>query len=664
MSASSWTSSLFRGARQTPGPAQRGRGGLARGLLLVLLPLILAPLIAFAFLIYRQVQGDTTTQSFAQLQGLADLKKDQIGNWATEHVTSIANLANSADLQTQVHNFNSGVGDGTLVTNHLNNFLQANSDYEAIMLARPSDGVVTLSTRQSRFDRFIGTAFLSASQVSQANSAALMAPPGYDSHVQDVVIIVAAPVVDPLLGNAVGIVLGFVRGSQLADAAAPVPGLGPSGHAFVVTHDGRTLGNMVTSVSASSYGIDQARMSHLDGNGVYADQNGQQVFGVYRWLPNYQLALLVEESTAEALAPLSRFVTVLLGISVAAIAISLLGVVFFTRRITGPLQTLSDAAMRMAGGDLQSPVTIKRNDEVGLLAEAFNSMSADLRGLYQDLEHKVEARTQQLQTAADVGRAATSILSTEDLLSRSVELIRDRFGYYHVSIFLLDEAGRWAVLSESTGEVGAQLKARGFRLAVGSSSLIGWVTANKQSRIALDVVGEEIYFQNELLPDTRSEAALPLRVGERLIGALDVQSRALNAFNQSDMEVLQVLADQLAVAVENGRLFSRQERVAELEQRVAAMTAKIHASLTVDAILENAAIELGQVFGASKVVVRLAPDGTGALPAPGAATAKVSTPAVTAATAGAAAVAAAVAGAPTPSNGHADTTGNGNGGHA
>ena len=339
---------------------------------------------------------------------------------------------------------------------------------------------------------------------------------------------------------------------------------------------------------------------------------GQQVFGVYRWLPNYGLALLVEESTAEALAPLNRFAGVLLGISLSAIAISLLGVIFFTRRITGPLQALTEVAMRMAGGDLTSGVAVNRQDEIGLLAEAFNGMSAELRGLYQDLERKVEARTQQLATAAEVGRAATSILSTEDLLRRSVDLIRDRFGYYHVSVFLLDDSGRWAELSEATGAVGAQLKARSYRLGVGSNSLIGWVTANKQARVALDVVGDEYYFQNDLLPDTRSEAALPLRVGDRLIGALDVQSRTLNAFNQSDIEVLQVLADQLAVAVENGRLFNRQERIAQLDQRVAARTSKVHASITVDAILENAASELGQVFGARKVIIRLAPETPGA----------------------------------------------------
>jgi GAF domain-containing protein len=163
--------------------------------------------------------------------------------------------------------------------------------------------------------------------------------------------------------------------------------------------------------------------------------------------------------------------------------------------------------------------------------------------------------------------------------------------------------------------VGAQLKEQGYRLAVGSGSLIGWVTSHRRPRIALDVAGDEMYARNELLPDTRSEAALPLTVGDRLIGALDVQSQELNAFAQSDIDVLQVLADQIAVAVENVRLFARQERLAQLEQRVAGMTARIHQSLTLEAILGNAATELGQAFGARKVVVRLsesASDLTGA----------------------------------------------------
>jgi GAF domain-containing protein/HAMP domain-containing protein len=477
------------------------------------------------------------------------------------------------------------------------------------MLARASDGVVLLSTLPFQYDRFIGQTFLDQPALQRARQAATLFPPSFEQRVNDVQVLIAAPVLGAD-SQPLALLYGFVRDEQLLDIVAPSPGLGPSGRAYVVTRDGYQLGSFVTAANTvpDSLGVDRARMDHQNGSAIYLDPNGVEVLGAYRWLPAYQLALLVEESTGDAYATLNRFSGVLVAIALSAVVISALGVIFFTGRITGPLQSLTEVAMRMAGGDLTTNVKLNRNDEIGLLAEAFNSMSAELRGLYQDLEAKVEARTQQLATAAEIGRAATSILSTDDLLRRAVDLIRDRFGYYHVSVFLLDRTGSFAVLREATGEVGAKLKASGYRLTVGSNSLIGWVTGNGRSRIALDVGGDAVYFQNDLLPDTRSEAALPLRVGDRVIGALDVQSRALNAFNQSDLEVLQVLADQLAVAIENGRLFSRQERVAQLEQRVANLTARIHGALSLDAILNNAASELGQMFGARKVVVRLEPE--------------------------------------------------------
>ena len=211
------------------------------------------------------------------------------------------------------------------------------------------------------------------------------------------------------------------------------------------------------------------------------------------------------------------------------------------------------------------------------------------------------------------------MFSAADLLGRSAELIHDRFGYEHVLIFLLDETGRMAVLSEAAGPSGEALKAIGLRAAVGSESVIGWVTENRQARVVGHTGSETLDAPSGLLAGTRSEATLPLRVGDRLIGALDVHSRAPNAFSAASVEVLQALADQISVALENGRLFARQERVAQLEQRVAGLTARIHSSLTLDAILENAATELGHVFGASKVVVRLKPEAESLLAGPAAA---------------------------------------------
>ncbi len=607
-SSSPWTSSIFRRNRDT-GPTPRARGGLARQMLGIFLPLILVPLALLALVVYRQVRADLTEQVTAQLVSVAALKITQIEQWANTRSADIHTLARTGENVADVQAYLAGEIGPEDIRERYQNFLNSNRSFEAIMLARATDGVALISTRTFQYDQFEGQSFVDQAGLAAARVNTTILPPGFEPLVNDVQVLVASPVQDAD-GETIALVYGFVRDEQLLDIVAPTPGLGLSGRAYVVTWDGYQVAGFLLTPGElpESVGLERARLNHQNGQDIYLDPNGEEVLGAYRWLPFYQMALLVEQSTADAFAPLNRFVGVLAAISISALALSALAVVFFTRRLASPLQSLTEVAMRMAGGDLAGTVKIRRNDEIGLLAEAFNGMSAELRGLYEDLERKVEARTQQLEAAAEVGRAATSILSTEELLRRAVELIRDRFGYYHVSVFLLDEGGHFAVLRESTGEVGAQLKARGHRLAVGSNSLIGWVTANRKPRVALDVGGDEVYFQNELLPDTRSEAAVPLRVGDRLIGALDVQSRALNAFNPADIEVLQVLADQLAVAIENGRLFARQERVAQLEQRVAALTARIHGALSLDAILNSTAAEVGQVFNARRVVVRLAGD--------------------------------------------------------
>ncbi|MBN1812943.1 MAG: GAF domain-containing protein, partial [Anaerolineae bacterium] len=175
-------------------------------------------------------------------------------------------------------------------------------------------------------------------------------------------------------------------------------------------------------------------------------------------------------------------------------------------------------------------------------------------------------RTTQLQVAAKVARDATTARDLDELLTRSVSLVRDRFGFYHAGIFLTDEHGEYAVLQAATGEAGRQMLEHGHRLEVGKVGIVGYVTGTGEPRIALDAGADAVHFDNPFLPETRSEMALPLRVGRNVIGALDVQSTKESAFDQDDVEIMQVMADQLAVAIEKTRLFERVQ--ATLEERL------------------------------------------------------------------------------------------------
>lgn len=179
------------------------------------------------------------------------------------------------------------------------------------------------------------------------------------------------------------------------------------------------------------------------------------------------------------------------------------------------------------------------------------------------------ARTSALLGAvAEIGQSTSRLLSPDVLFERAVTLIRDRFGFYHVQVFLVDDSRDYATLTASTGEVGRRLLARGHRLRVGSRSVIGRVTESGEPVVARDTDRDRIHAVNELLPDTRSELALPLIDGDRIIGALDVQSTRRDAFDAVDLEALQVMAAQLSTAIRNARLFESQQRALEENKRL------------------------------------------------------------------------------------------------
>ncbi len=177
-------------------------------------------------------------------------------------------------------------------------------------------------------------------------------------------------------------------------------------------------------------------------------------------------------------------------------------------------------------------------------------------------------RTIQLQTAAEVSRAASSILDINVLLPNVVELIRNHFDYYYVGIFLIDESRNWAILRAATGEMGREMILNGHRLSVGDSSMIGWCISHGQARIALDVGVDAVRFRNPYLPLTRSEMALPLITHSGVIGAMTIQSTVPAAFSSVDITALQTMADQVANAIENAQLFTeRSALINELEKR-------------------------------------------------------------------------------------------------
>ncbi len=192
-----------------------------------------------------------------------------------------------------------------------------------------------------------------------------------------------------------------------------------------------------------------------------------------------------------------------------------------------------------------------------------------LEAANRDLERyadTLERRTVQLQVASEVAREAAAIQELQPLLDRTVELVSERFGFYHVGLFLIDDAGEFAVLQAASSEGGRRLLQRGYKLAVGETGIVGYVAGEGEARIVLDVGADATFFDNPDLAATRSAMALPLRLRGVVTGVLDVQSQQPRAFQGEDLEIMQVLADQLGLAIDNARLLSEsQQAIAELE---------------------------------------------------------------------------------------------------
>lgn len=246
----------------------------------------------------------------------------------------------------------------------------------------------------------------------------------------------------------------------------------------------------------------------------------------------------------------------------------LLGGVFsyFTiRSISDPVKELIETFQKVEQGDLKQRIPVTATDELATVAMHFNRMVTRLEDLQSTLEQQVRDRTKQLTATIEVGRVASSILDPNQLLENVANLISDRFNYYYTAIYLLDTSGKWAELREATGQAGNVLKQNRHRLEVAGRSMVAACIRERAPRIAQNTAEEKQRFENPLLPYTRSEIAMPLIVGDRILGALDVQSTKSADFGLDVIETMQNMAGQVAVALENARLFQEaRQSIAEL----------------------------------------------------------------------------------------------------
>ncbi len=445
------------------------------------------------------------------------------------------------------------------------------------------------------------------------NRAPVLSPPYFDLGGGNIWMVTwSAPFFDET-GNVKGVATADIAFSQVQDLVENIE-VGQGGYAFLLDSNGTVLGisqngwgyyesmldSMLTDTgSAKSRNWDKVVQEMLNGKTGFieaTDPQGKPVFVAFipvgletGW--SLALAFPQDEILEKASAPQN---TLILYSSVTVVVFGLL-LYLLTRSITQPLRRLTRHASQMSaerlqlvGDKLTEAIEIRTGDELEDLAEAFNEMSHDLAQALENLEEKVadrsrhlERRSLELETIAEVAREITIIHDLNTLLNVSANLIRERFKYYHVGIFLVDERGEFAVLRAASSVAAGQMFEQNYKLKVGQEGLVGSVTRTGQAHIALDVGTDAIHFQNPFLPLTRSEITLPLRSRGVTFGALDIQAEVQAAFSEQDVKVLQLLADQLAAAIENAQLVQQvEETFAELNKTYRQQTQSAwHASI-------------------------------------------------------------------------------------
>jgi len=309
------------------------------------------------------------------------------------------------------------------------------------------------------------------------------------------------------------------------------------------------------------------------------------------------------ETQSALLSPVTDLARSSLFLVLAISAVTIFIAARVSRALARPILSLNEAAGKVAQGDLSVRAIVNTADETGLLAATFNSMTEQLGSMVTTLEDRVQARTEQLRASAEVGHAATSILNPDQLLKQVVDLITARFGFYYTAVFVVDEENQQAVLRAATGEAGHVLLERGHRLPLNGESMVGTVIATSLPKIALDMGEDAVRFVNPLLPKTRSEIALPLRVGDRNLGALDVQSEQADAFDESNAEALQAMADQIAVALFNAETFNRSEQQARSLAKLNQLSRELAQAATRESVAFAVAQAVVELMGPNRLAL-------------------------------------------------------------
>ncbi|HMV29640.1 MAG TPA: GAF domain-containing protein, partial [Anaerolineales bacterium] len=278
------------------------------------------------------------------------------------------------------------------------------------------------------------------------------------------------------------------------------------------------------------------------------------------------------------------------------LVISIFLAVGLSRQITRPIIQLTSTAEVISTGNFDAQAKVDSSDEIGTLAQTFNTMTNRLNQALEDVRRRALA----VQTSAEVSQRLSVATDPQRLAVEVVEQVQAAFKYYHAHIYFLDEESGDLIMAGGTGDAGATMLARGHKIPHGRG-LVGRAAATNAPVLVPDVSQAEGWLPNPLLPDTKSEVAIPISSGNQILGVLDVQQNIVNGLDEEDVRLLQSLAGQVAISLQNARSYEQSKSQAELETLANTIGQKIQRANTVEETLQTAIRELGLALGATRV---------------------------------------------------------------
>jgi len=412
---------------------------------------------------------------------------------------------------------------------------------------------------------------------NQGQGATYIGIPEYDESSATYGINLAVPVYGANNRTIVGVLRSTYRLASLQTLLASVE-LGQTGHMDLLLPGGYILaldGSEVEPIDQVTFGQLQDSAAKIyeefpfEGGSSLVSQSpvlaitGEQVIADLGW------RVVVHQGRQEALAPVQVQQNSALLIALVIAGITVVMAIVVAQLLVRPISRLTETAQQVATGNLTARAQIKTGDETGLLAHTFNLMTERLQETVDMLEERVVERTRQLETVVEISQRLTGILDLSDLLRQVVILTKETFHYYHTHIYLMDERGEMLLMTAGYGEAGNKLRAQGHSIPINAPKSLVARSAREGKVVTVENVRlDPDWLPNPLLPNTYSEMAVPVMLGNQVVGILDVQSEKIGGLTHEDEVALQALANQVATAVRNARLFTQTQEALYEAQRL------------------------------------------------------------------------------------------------